>query len=252
VSVTLLAPPILRLLATHPAVDGLDLRALRVITCAGAPLPAEVQTGCARRLGVPVLNAYGMTETGWTAMGTVATPNRPGTVGRPVPGVDLRLVDPTTGTDAAPGTPGELWVRGPANSPGYLDDPDGTGALITPEGWTRTGDLGLVDADGMIRIVDRLKDLIKYKGNQVSPVELERLIATRDDVADVAVAGDVDPEAGEIPRAYIVVRRPLDPDELMAWIAERVSPQKRVRAVTFVEEIPRLPAGKILRRLLRP
>jgi hypothetical protein len=102
----------------------------------------------------------------------------------------------------------------------------------------------------MVRIVDRLKDLIKYKGNQVAPAELERLLASRDDVADVAVAADPDPEAGEIPRAYVVARRHIDPDELMAWVAERVSPHKRVRAVTFVDEIPRLPAGKILRRLL--
>jgi acyl-CoA synthetase (AMP-forming)/AMP-acid ligase II len=102
----------------------------------------------------------------------------------------------------------------------------------------------------MVRIVDRLKDLIKYKGNQVAPAELERLLASRADAADVAVAADPDPEAGEIPRAYVVARRHIDPDELMAWVAERVSPHKRVRAVTFVDEIPRLPAGKILRRLL--
>ena len=199
VSVTLLAPPILRLLATHPAVDGLDLRALRVITCAGAPLPAEVQTGCARRLGVPVLNAYGMTETGWTAMGTVATPNRPGTVGRPVPGVDLRLVDPTTGTDAAPGTPGELWVRGPQAMSGYLDDPDGTAALITP----RAGRAPVTSARRrrrLIRIVDRLKELIKYKGYQVSPAELEALLLTHPDVRDVAVVGVPTPRPARSPR----------------------------------------------------
>ncbi len=251
VSTALLAPPIVRLLGMHPAVDDHDLSALRVVASAGAPLPASVQTACEQRLGVIVCNAYGMTEVGWMAMGTVARPGVPGSVGRVLPDVELRVVDPDTGTDVDDGAVGELWARGPTVTPGYLDDPDATAALLTDDGWARTGDLGYRDDTGTVRLVDRLKDLIKYKGYQVSPAELEQLLLSRDDVADVAVAGYPDPDAGEIPRAYVVARGDVDPDELMAWVAERVSPYKRVRDVAFVDEIPRLPAGKILRRLLR-
>jgi acyl-CoA synthetase (AMP-forming)/AMP-acid ligase II len=250
VTASLLAPPIVRLLALHPAVGSHDLGALRVLGCAGAPLPAETAEACEQRLGVAVCNAYGMTEIGWIALDAAAAPRRPGTVGRPVEEVELRLVDPDTGQDAPAGASGEIWARGPAASPGYLDDPAATAELITPDGWSRTGDLAVLDEDGRLRIVDRLKDLIKYKGHQVAPAALERLIGSRPDVADVAVAGDPDPEAGELPHAYVVAPDGLDPEELMAWVAQRVSPHQRIRVVTLVEEIPRLPAGKILRRLL--
>ncbi|MCD2194900.1 AMP-binding protein [Actinomycetospora endophytica] len=250
VTASLLAPPIVRLLALHPAVDTHDLTALRVLGSAGAPLPAEVAEGCERRLGVAVCNAYGMTEIGWIAMDSAAAPRRPGTVGPPVEEVEVRLVDPETGLDVPAGARGEIWARGPAAGPGYLDDPAATASLITPDDWWRTGDLAVLDDDGRLRIVDRLKDLIKYKGHQVAPAALERLIGSRADVVDVAVAGDPDPEAGELPHAYVVAPGGLDPEELMAWVAERVSPHQRIRAVTLLEEIPRLPAGKILRRLL--
>jgi acyl-CoA synthetase (AMP-forming)/AMP-acid ligase II len=250
VTASLVAPPIVRLLALHPAVEGHDLGALRVLGCAGAPLPAETAEACERRLGVAVCNAYGMTEIGWIALDSAAAPRRSGTVGRPVEEVELRLVDPDTGQDAPPGRPGEIWARGPGASPGYLDDPAATAELITPDGWSRTGDLAVLDDDGRLRIVDRLKDLIKYKGHQVAPAALERLIGSRPDVTDVAVAGDPDPDAGELPHAYVVAPGGLDPEELMAWVAERVSPHQRIRVVSLVTEIPRLPAGKILRRLL--
>lgn len=252
VTSALLAPPILRLLAHHPAVGTRDLGSLRVLASAGAPLPAELAEACERRLGVPVCNAYGMTETGWVALDSASGPRRPGTVGRPVDGLEMRIVDPDTAGDVPDGEPGEVWVRGPATSPGYQDDPEGTAVLITPDGWHRTGDLAVLDNDGHVRIIDRLKDLIKYKGHQVAPAALEQLIGSRPDVADVAVAGTHDPEAGELPHAYVVPHDGLDPEELMAWVAERVAPQQRIRLVTLIEEIPRLPAGKVLRRLLAP
>jgi acyl-CoA synthetase (AMP-forming)/AMP-acid ligase II len=250
VTAALLAPPILRLLAQHPAVDEHDLSALRVLASAGAPLPAEVAEACERRLDVAVCNAYGMTETGWIALDSAAAPRRPGTVGKPVEDLELRLVDPETGRDVPAGTAGEIWVRGPGTSPGYLEDPAASAALLSPDGWSRTGDLAVLDDDGRIRIVDRLKDLIKYNGHQVAPAVLERLIVSRADIADVAVAGLPDPDAGELPHAFVVAADGLDPEELMAWVAERVAPHQRVRGVSVVDEIPRLPAGKILRRLL--
>jgi acyl-CoA synthetase (AMP-forming)/AMP-acid ligase II len=250
VTSALLAPPILRLLAHHPAVETRDLTALRVLASAGAPLPPELAEACERRLGVAVCDAYGMTETGWVALDSASGPRRPGTVGAPVDGIAMRLVDPDSGRDVPDGTPGEIWVRGPGASPGYLDDPVATASLITPDGWHRTGDLAVLDDDGRLRIVDRLKDLVKYKGHQVTPAALEALILSRSDVADVAVTGTPDPEAGELPHAYVVAPEGLDPEELMAWVAARVSPHQRIRLVTVVDEIPRLPAGKTLRRLL--
>jgi acyl-CoA synthetase (AMP-forming)/AMP-acid ligase II len=155
-------------------------------------------------------------------------------------------VDPATGEDAAEG---ELWVRGPQVMPGYLDDPEATAATVV-DGWLRTGDVARVDG-GIYRIVDRLKELIKYKGYQVAPAELEALLLTHPDVLDVAVVGVPHAEGGEAPKAFVVSSAPLDPDLLMKWVAERVAPYKKVRDVEFVDAIPKSPSGKILRRLLR-
>ncbi len=133
---------------------------------------------------------------------------------------------------------------------GYLDDPGATAATLV-EGWLRTGDLARVDADGVFWIVDRLKELIKYKGYQVAPAELEALLLTHPDVTDAAVVGIPHAEGGEAPKAFVVTARPVDAAALTAWVAERVAPYKKVRAVEFVEEIPKSPSGKILRRQLR-
>jgi acyl-CoA synthetase (AMP-forming)/AMP-acid ligase II len=130
---------------------------------------------------------------------------------------------------------------------GYLRRPEATAAMVDPDGWLRTGDLGLVDGDGNVAIVDRLKELIKVSGHQVAPAELEALLATHPAVADAAVLGRADPDHGEVP---VAVADP-DPEQLLAWVAERVAPHKRVRAVRFADAIPRTPSGKLLRRALR-
>jgi acyl-CoA synthetase (AMP-forming)/AMP-acid ligase II len=177
----------------------------------------------------------------------------PGTVGRVMPNTELRVVDPASGRDLGPGEPGELLGRGPQVMAGYRNRPEATAAMVGPGGWLRTGDLGLVDADGNVVIVDRLKELIKVRGHQVAPAELEALLATHPAVADAAVLGREDPDHGEVPVA-VVVPRPgagLDPAELLAWVAERVAPHKRLRAVRFADAIPRTPSGKLLRRALR-
>jgi acyl-CoA synthetase (AMP-forming)/AMP-acid ligase II len=176
----------------------------------------------------------------------------PGTVGRVMPNTELRVVDPETGRDLGPGQPGELLVRGPQVMAGYLGRPEATAAMVDPDGWLRTGDLGLVDADGNLVIVDRLKELIKVSGYQVAPAELEAVLAAHPAVADAAVLGRGDPDHGEVPVAVVVPRPGADPDpdELLAWVAERVAPHKRVRAVRFAEAIPRTPSGKLLRRAL--
>jgi acyl-CoA synthetase (AMP-forming)/AMP-acid ligase II len=133
---------------------------------------------------------------------------------------------------------------------GYLDRPEATAAMKDADGWIHSGDLGYADEDGYFYIVDRLKELIKYKGHQVAPAELEALLLTHPAVADAAVVRSPDEEAGEVPKAFVVVRAPLDADELMAWVAERVAPYKKVRKVEFIDVIPKSASGKILRREL--
>ena len=243
-------PPIILGLAKHPVVDTFDLRRLRCINSGAAPLGAEVQGALAKRLGCIVKQGYGLTE---TSPVTHATPDdgvRLGASGLLIRNTECRIVDPASGADLATGERGELWVRGPQVMKGYLNDPEATRATITPDGWLRTGDIGYVDADGFLFVVDRLKELIKYKGMQVAPAELEALLLTHPAVADAAVIGSPDAEAGEVPKAFVVLKGEATPDELMAFVAERVAPHKKIRRLDIVEQIPKSPAGKILRRLL--
>ena len=183
------APPMLRVLAGHPVAAGADLGSLELLVCGGAPLAADAQRALSARLpGATVGQAWGLTE---TTVG-LSMPDRdagsvPGTVGRVMPNTELRVVDPGSGRDLAAGQPGELLARGPQVMAGYLHRPEATAAMVDPDGWLRTGDLGLVDGDGNVVIVDRLKELIKVSGHQVAPAELEALLATHPAVADAAV-----------------------------------------------------------------
>ncbi|MFI8764305.1 AMP-binding protein [Streptomyces sp. R-07] len=252
------APPIVLALAKHPAVADYDLSSLEYIVSAAAPLDAALAEACSTRLGLPpVRQAYGMTE---LSPGTHVTPldaenPPPGTVGRLLPSTELRILsldDPAK--DAAPGEEGEIAIRGPQVMKGYLGRPDATADMIDTDGWVHTGDIGRVDADGWLFVVDRVKELIKYKGFQVAPAELEALLLTHDGVADAAVIGVTDDEGTEIPKAF-VVRQPTAPgltaEEVVAHVAARVSPYKKVRAVEFIDTVPRAASGKILRRELR-
>lgn len=171
-------------------------------------------------------------------------------MGRVPAGTQLRVVNAATGRELGAGERGELQLRGPQVMSGYLDRPDATAEMLGADGWLRTGDLGLVTSAGDVVIVDRIKELIKVSGHQVAPAELEVLLGGHPSVADAAVVGRADPSHGEVPVAVVVPRGPVDPDELMGWVAERVSPYKRLRAVRIAESIPRTPSGKILRRLL--
>jgi len=176
-----------------------------------------------------------------------------GTVGKLVPSSEARLVDIASGQDVGPGEEGEIWIRGPQRMKGYFGRPEETDTMIDADGWLHTGDIGVVDADGWWFVVDRVKELIKYKGYQVAPAELEALLLKHPDVADVAVVPVRDEEAGELPRA-VVVRKPgtdPTPDELMDYVASQVAHYKRIRLVDFADQIPKSPSGKILRRLLR-
>ena len=250
---TCVAPPVVVALAKHPALGDLDLRHLRALFSGAAPMDAALQRECAERLGCEVLQGYGMTEASPVTHGTWADPGkcRPGTVGEIAPNTECRLVDPATGKDCAPGEAGEIWVRGPQVMKGYLDDPAATASTLDADGWLHTGDIAVVDADGYFTIVDRLKELIKVKAYQVPPAELEALLLTHPAVADAAVIGIPDVEAGEVPKAFVVLKGDATAQALMDFVAGRVAPYKRVRSVEFIDAIPKSPSGKILRRVLK-
>ena len=247
------APPMVLALATAPDLGDHDLSALRYALCGAAPLDTGLSERAQKRLGCLIRQGYGMTE---ASPGThqvfdeefAATP--PGCVGRLSAGTEARLVVPGTDEDVRPGEPGELLVRGPQVMAGYLNDPAATATTITG-GWLHTGDLARVDGSGLFWIVDRLKEVIKYKGYQVAPAELEAVLLTHPLVADAAVIGVPHPEGGEAPKAFVVTAQPLEASELMDFVADRVAPYKKVRSVEFVDQIPRSPSGKVLRRVLK-
>jgi acyl-CoA synthetase (AMP-forming)/AMP-acid ligase II/enoyl-CoA hydratase/carnithine racemase len=248
-----LAPPMVFALATAAEVDEHDLSSLRLAVCGAAPLDVELARRAEARLGCRIQQGYALTEASPVALAPSDRPCRAptGSVGPLVPGTEARVVDPDSGEDRREGEPGELWVRGPQVTPGYVGDPTATREAIVEGRWLRTGDLVRIDGAANLWIVDRLKEVIKYKGYQVTPSELEALLLTRPDVGDVAVVGVPHREAGEVPLAVVVANGPVDAEELMAWVAERVAPHKKVRGVRFVDAIPRSATGKILRRLLR-
>ncbi|MZD09057.1 AMP-binding protein [Streptomyces sp. SID5785] len=250
------APPIVLALAKHPAVEGYDLSSLRRLISAAAPLDADLAEACSRRLGLPpVGQAYGMTELspGTHVVPTAAQNPPPGTVGKLLASTEMRVVsldDPDR--DLPPGDSGEILVRGPQVMKGYLGRPEATAAMIDADGWVHTGDVGRVDEDGWLFVVDRVKELIKYKGFQVAPAELEALLLTHDGIADAAVVGVPDADGNEIPKAFVVRADPaLTEDAVRDFVAGHVAPYKKIRRVAFTESVPRAASGKILRRLLR-
>ncbi|SDL16072.1 Acyl-CoA synthetase (AMP-forming)/AMP-acid ligase II [Streptomyces indicus] len=248
-------PPIALALAKHPVVERFDLSSVRYVISAAAPLDGELAAACSARLGgVPVGQGYGMTE---LSPATHVTPiDRPiphGSVGKLLAGTEMRIVsldDP--GKDLGPGEEGEVVFRGPQVMKGYLGRPEATTAMIDEDGWLHTGDVGRVDEDGWLYIVDRVKELIKYKGFQVAPAELEAVLIADPRIADAAVIGVYDADGNEYPKAYVVRADPgLTEEDVREHVAAHVAPHKKVRAVEFLETVPRAATGKILRRQLR-
>jgi acyl-CoA synthetase (AMP-forming)/AMP-acid ligase II len=246
-------PPVVVALAKHPAVEHRDFSSIRKLFSGAAPLAASTIEQCARRINCVLQQGYGLTETSPATHVTSDEPskNSCGSVGQLVSNTECRVVDPATGADVATGQDGEIWLRGPQVMRGYLNCPDATRATIDAEGWLHSGDIGHADSDGNFYVVDRLKELIKYKGMQVAPAELEALLLTHPAIADAAVVSLKDEEVGEIPRAFVVLKAPATADELIAFVAERVAAYKKIRRVDFIDAIPKSPSGKILRRLLR-
>jgi acyl-CoA synthetase (AMP-forming)/AMP-acid ligase II len=245
-----LVPPIILALAKHPLVDKYDLSALNTVVSGAAPLDAGLEAACAERTGALVTQGWGLTETSPVLTTNLGSEPRPGSVGRLLPNTRLRVVDPASGRDLPVGETGELVATGPQIMKGYLGRLEETAGMLDAGGWLHTGDLGYVDANGYVYVVDRVKELIKYKGLQVAPAELEAVLLSHPAIADAAVVGARDEEAGEVPKAFVVTSRPLSEAEVMNFVAERVAPFKKVRQVEFVDEIPKAPSGKILRRVL--
>jgi len=246
------APPIVVALAKHPSIAGYDLSSVEVVFSGAAPLDARTAGECAERIGCQVIQGYGLTE---TSPVTHSVPHRagsspPGTVGYALPDTECKVVAPD-GRELGPGEDGEIWIRGPQVMVGYLNNEAATASSIDDDGFFHTGDIGHVDEDGWWFIVDRLKELIKYKGFQVAPAELEALLLSHPAIADAAVIGVPDPEAGEVPKAFVVTREPITADAIMDFVAGRVAPHKRVRSVEVVDATPKSASGKILRRVLR-
>src|SRR5438094_2970149 len=245
-------PPIVLALAKHPSVAKYDLHALLSINSGAAPLDASVEQACSERLKCFVAQGYGLTETSPVVSTTPVDParRRGGSAGLLIPNTECQVVDPASGAELGPGELGEVWIRGPQVMTGYLNNPEATAAMLDADGWLHTGDIVSVDAEGYLRVVDRLKELIKYKGYQVAPAELEGLLLTHPAVADAAVIPCRDIEAGEVPKALVVLKGVVTPEELMAFGNQQVAPYKKIRQGGVVRQIPKSPSGKILRRVL--
>ncbi len=231
-----LAPSIFVELAKRPEVADYNLSTLRIANSGGAPLDEGVARTCSTRIGCPVLQGYGMTEACPIHIAPVGPELRKlGSVGPCAPNTECKVMDVANGDELGPCQQGELWVRGPQMMKGYLNQPDATAETIDPAGWLHTGDIGYADEDGWFYIVDRLKELIKYKAYQVAPAELEAVLLAHPAVADAAVIPSPDDEAGEVPKAFVVLKAEATTEELMAFVAARVAPYKKVRRVEFVE-----------------
>jgi acyl-CoA synthetase (AMP-forming)/AMP-acid ligase II len=246
-------PPIVVALAKQPLVDKFDLGALTWLSSGAAPLKADLAGACGRRLGCEVVQGYGMTELSPCSHGTPPGGFKPGSVGVTVPNTQTRIVDPVDGVDLGTGEDGEICVRGPQVMKGYFHNPQATAATIDPGGWLHTGDLGHIDADGYLYVTGRLKELIKYKGFQVAPAELEAVLLGHPDVTDAAVVGLPDEEAGEIPVGYVTLRpgAPASLEEIRQFAASQLAGYKQIRRLEAIEAIPKTASGKVLRRVLR-
>ena len=251
-----LVPPVILFLAKHPDVDK-HLTSLRYMFSGAAPLGGDLLKSASVRLRgrCVIRQAYGLSE---ASPVTHVTPlifgmSRPGSVGVPILNQLVKVVDVDSGHTLPTGQEGEIYIKGPNVMKGYLNQPDATSKTLTKDGWLKTGDIGYFDQDGFFYITDRLKELIKVKGLQVAPAELEALLQNHPKVADAAVIGVPHERHGEAPRAFVVKRDPtLTEKELIAYIASHVSEHKHLTGgVKFIEAVPKTTSGKILRRLLK-
>jgi len=245
-------PPVALALAKHPLVDNYDLSSLEMVFIAAAPSGPELTDAIAGRLNCTALQGFGMTELSPVSHVVPRKAPKSGAAGVATPNTFCRIVDIESGADLPAGEEGEIWVKGPQIMQGYLNNAKATTETITSDGWLRTGDIGKIDTDGYLFITDRLKELIKYKGFQVAPAELEATLVAMEGITDAAVIGRPDEEAGELPIAFVVTGDPApDEEAIKAHIDAQLAHYKQVHEVHFVDEIPKSASGKILRRFLR-
>lgn len=245
-------PPVAIALAKHPLVDEFDLSQLEQVFIAAAPSGPELTDTVAARLDCTALQGYGMTELSPVSHLVPGSAPRSGAAGLVLPNTICKIVDLDSGQDQPVGLEGELWIKGPQVMQGYLNNAKATAETITEDGWLRTGDIAFIDSDGYLFIVDRLKELIKYKGFQVAPAELEATLVAIEGIIDAAVIGIPDDEAGELPIAFVISSGD-GPDEatIHAHFANNLATYKQLHQIRFVDEIPKSASGKILRRVLR-
>jgi long-chain acyl-CoA synthetase len=252
VTVLAAAPPVYVAWATMPGADGDALRTVRIAASGAAKLPEEVAKAFEDRFDVTIAEGYGLTEASPIVTTSVGRDARFGSIGVPIPGVEVRLVD-EDGEDVVEGDPGEIWVRGPNVFKGYLHDAETTARVLTPDGWLRTGDVAVADDDGWLWLVDRRKDLVIVSGFNVYPAEVEDVLRRHPGVADAAVIGEPDPYSGERVKAFVVEEAGvhLEEDELIDYALQYLARYKAPARVDVVDEIPRNAGGKALRRALR-
>ncbi|MDX6741040.1 class I adenylate-forming enzyme family protein [Actinocorallia sp. A-T 12471] len=248
VTIEMAVAPIALALAAHPDLESYDLSSLRYIMWGATPVTQSVAREVTRRTGVGFLPAYGASEIPVIACNPLVG-GRLDSAGRAVPGVEVRVVDLLTGEPVKPGESGEIQVRAESVMAGYLPEDATAGSLV--DGWYRTGDVGSVDTHGWIRLTDRSKEMIKVRGFQVAPAEVEAVLHGHPAVADCAVFGEPDPADGEAIVAAVTATAPVDPAELIDLVGSSLASYKRPSRVVLVPEIPRLPSGKVLRRVLK-
>ncbi|CAO2172987.1 unnamed protein product [Urochloa humidicola] len=259
ITVVPLVLPIAVQIAKTDAVGRHDVSSVRMVISGGAPMGKELQDILRAKLPGAVLGqGYGMTEAGpvlsmCMAFAKEPLPVKSGACGTVVRNAELKIIDPETGVSLRRNQPGEICIRGKQIMKGYLNNPEATAATIDAEGWLHTGDVGYVDDDDEIFIVDRLKELIKYKGFQVAPAELEAMLIAHPSIADAAAVPMKDDTSGEVPVAFVVRSdgSGITEDEIKQYVAKQVVYYKRLHKIFFVETIPKAPSGKILRKDLR-
>ncbi|WCJ27795.1 4-coumarate--CoA ligase [Euphorbia peplus] len=259
VSVAAVVPPLVLALAKNPMVDAFDLSSIRVVLSGAAPLGKDLEDALRHRMPQAILGqGYGMTEAGpvvamCLAFAKQPFPTKSGSCGTVVRNAELKVIDPETGLSLSYNQPGEICIRGHQIMKGYLNDPEATANTIDVEGWLHTGDIGYVDDNDEVFIVDRLKEIIKFKGFQVPPAELEALLLLHHSIADAAVVPQNDEAAGEVPVAFVVPSNGFDltEDAVKEYISKQVVFYKRLHRVYFVHAIPKSPSGKILRKDLK-
>uniref|UniRef100_A0A182RE74 Luciferin 4-monooxygenase n=1 Tax=Anopheles funestus TaxID=62324 RepID=A0A182RE74_ANOFN len=247
-SFVFVVPPLMVFLAKHPLVDNYDLSSVDTLLCGAAPLSKETEVLVKKRIGVKhILQGYGMSETTLAMLVQSNDCRKPGSVGKLQVGTMAKVVDITSGKLLGPNEPGELYFKGTQIMKGYIGNEKETKQTIDQNGWLRTGDIGYYDEDGEFFIIDRLKELIKYKGFQVPPAEIEAILLTNPKIKDAGVVGLPDEQTGELPLAF-VVKQPgasLTEEEVQGYVAARASPAKRLHGgVRFVSEIPKNASGK--------